>query len=343
MANESGMMRRAFVGLLAAVVALPLVIVTDAAREAGAVPSSELVEAAEQLAFGAPRFMRDLYGGVYGDQNRITLAVTDVNDARVAWVQDQFPYAGQLDVVSVDHTLDELAVLTDRIDADSARLLALGIDLAAWGPDLDSNTVEVQVEGLEFWQAAELVGRYGVGWVTVVEGQRGTLARCDSRQYCPTLRAGLELELSEPEGACTSGFQARLAGTDTSIMLSAGHCAPSAGTALHRVQPVGPIFRNAFEPVPSAATSDTAPQVPVWRTKVDAVAVLQLEAAGQQVDRLGFAVPWLHSASIYVNDLNKERPVGRVFSGGYAPGATQVCSVGAVTAEDCGAVTSAGW
>jgi len=68
---------------------------------------------------------------------------------------------------SVHHSLTELRTLTDRILASRNSLRQQGIELSFWGPEVDSNTVEIRLVHYPKAYRDVLVDRYGSDWVTV--------------------------------------------------------------------------------------------------------------------------------------------------------------------------------
>lgn len=62
---------------------------------------------------------------------------------------------------SVRHSLRELQVLTERITADEAHWREQGIQLSSWGPEIESNTVQIMMAHYTKAYRDALIGYYG--------------------------------------------------------------------------------------------------------------------------------------------------------------------------------------
>lgn len=235
------------------------------------------------------------------------------------------------------------ADLTAQINRDMPEWIAEGVALATWGPDLGSGRVRIAVVDLVPSEAERLRERYGANRVEVIDGGYPTLLQtdepeCTGRGACFRLRAGLDVVGTAVNGGCTSGFQVTLAGSNVSGMLTAGHCVVGNGAVLHQLRPVGPVVRNAFEPVPSVAPPDLADDVPVWVVPADAAVVAQSEAGGAHVGSV-VDYPFVPSNLLYASNSAKSLPVtGELAS---PSGGESVCFSGRTsTNPKCGSVTA---
>lgn len=231
------------------------------------------------------------------------------------------------------------ADLTEQINRDAAEWIAEGVVLATWGRDLESGQVRIGVVDLTPAEARRLGERYGADHVEVVDGGHPTLLQtddpeCTGRGACFRLRAGLDVVGTAVNGGCTSGFQVTVAGSNVSGMLTAGHCVVGNGAVLHQLRPVGPVARNAFEPVPSVAPPDLADDVPVWVVPADAAVVAQSEAGGAHVGSV-VDYPFVPSNLLFASSSAKGLPVTATGTSG------SVCFAGrSSTTPQCGSVTA---
>lgn len=62
---------------------------------------------------------------------------------------------------SVRHSLRELQALTKRITADDGHWQDQGIELSSWGPDIDSNTVQIRMTHYTKHYRDALIAHYG--------------------------------------------------------------------------------------------------------------------------------------------------------------------------------------
>ena len=136
----------------------------------------------------------------------------------------------------VKHSLKDLEAVQDRINADlrAGRLRQRGIVSSAI--DTRANAVVLGATRADAGLGAAMQRTYGSAVIVVVEApaQGGDDAECLSRSDCPPAKGGLRIDTSNGK-YCTSGFMARVVGSNSLRILTAGHClALTGGTGTSR-------------------------------------------------------------------------------------------------------------
>ena len=119
------------------------------------------------------------FAGIAIEPDRsITVYATVVEPAlsqAIAEVQTQTPGGVPVRVTSgIRNSLATLEDVRDRITARARDLVAQGVSLTEWGPDIRANRVRIGVHGLTPAIAAALEREFGADRILVVEGVQVT-------------------------------------------------------------------------------------------------------------------------------------------------------------------------
>ena len=132
------------------------------------------------------------------------------------------------------HSFADLESLTLRIAQDEPALEGEGIYLAQWGPDVQTDTVEIVLSEYDSTAAQDLLARYGSAWVSVspTAASRPIPANRYS-DYAPFYGGDwIYYSASDSTHYCTGGPNVVSNVTGQTYSLIAGHCAPT-GTTLY--------------------------------------------------------------------------------------------------------------
>lgn len=138
--------------------------------------------------------------------------------------------AGVLPVTikQVDRSLADLSSVRDAITNNNELLLAQGIKLKLWTPDIKNDTVDIWVADMTAGQAATITKLYGASNVTVqAAGPDQELTADSGRDSDTPAFYGGDFIANEASGHfCSLGPPVHATATGTRYMLTAGHCWP---------------------------------------------------------------------------------------------------------------------
>lgn len=123
----------------------------------------------------------------------------------------------------VTRSLARLEAITERLASDRDSLAAQGIELVAWSPDVESNTVSIRIARYSETAIDALTQSYGDA-ISVVSGDFGASASL-SRTADGSPWNGAD-KVSTGSGTCTTWFSLRKNGSPYNAV--AGHCGTGA-------------------------------------------------------------------------------------------------------------------
>lgn len=271
------------------------------------------------------RLSRD-FAGMYVDQKgNLHVGYTHSLKERMAGLQKSTRHPERVRTFKAKYSLAELESKKDQLVKASDELVNQGIEVSKVAVDVKTNLVTVSVVDLDPAKRKAIASRFGE--VDIIEGE---VLDLDSRSAtADPMRAGVRIT-NASGGSCTSNWKARDRDDGTLVMITAGHCAPSAN---------GTLGTGSFS-FNQGVTSTSAPRrvgtsdQTTWLFPTITSTGARRGAAPVDAIRVPFdsgigSLPWLYAydnANAGVFSDGEEAPVGGA-SGSVVVG-TSVCSSG---------------
>jgi hypothetical protein len=195
---------------------------------------------------GTDRFADSYAGQVRNSAGNLVVYVTRSRASAFASEMQHLARAqgisGGYTLVTVNHSWAQLAAMTDRITAEMKSLQAQGVELAQWGPDPQSNKVQITLESYSDHAAQTLTNSFGAQWISVSHSAERWVFT-DPRPAKPLVDGETRFTDTAPfyggdiqwygsqssSVACTSGFSFVGKNSGNNFGLASGHCVSDAG------------------------------------------------------------------------------------------------------------------
>lgn len=194
------------------------------------------------------------FAGVWrtpSDGGLVHLAFTRDAAASAARLTAAFPRRDLVRVTTAATSLRDLQALAARVDRDTAVWHDAGVHVGTVGVDVVTGAVAVGTASPLALAERVVATRYpGLAVRVHAEGPAAPGATlCTSHASCPLQAVG-GIELLGTVGtdvfACSSGFDATQVSTGAAVLVTAGHCFPQGGVALHSGIPVGQVATRVW-------------------------------------------------------------------------------------------------
>lgn len=194
------------------------------------------------------------FGGVVDDPSTGT-ATEYVTPAAFQAVENAVDGAGDAPftkLVEVPNSYATLQSLTSQITGDQSVIKAAGIDMRQWGPDPQSNTVQVEVSSDPSVAESYFDNAFGADRVTVVFDALPLPSLESSGSDTEPFAGGDYLEIPSTGGNCTSNFWYTGNNSGATYGLTAGHCEGTSVTSNGSHEELGLVSTNYYLDEPYA-------------------------------------------------------------------------------------------
>lgn len=165
----------------------------------------------------------NIYGGMALTNNgtHVNVYLTQLSSQTESAIEGNMPTA-DFTFIQTPHTLNQMLTLHQQVSSQDSSILANGIHLVLWGPDITTGTETLEVENLSPTDTAYLNSQFGSGNITIKNVAADQVPVPTDRSNDSSPWNGGDFITDNVTGDCTSGYGA--SSGSIQYLITAAHC-----------------------------------------------------------------------------------------------------------------------